>query len=210
MNTGTPESEYGYWYPGKANDGGAGGGFEPAAYGTTWLGQPHHRGSWYYASEIDLGYCGALRTAATVLSDDPIFGLFCYGGTMRRTAHGIAVVPQDGLRRRFHALLGGRRRHLISETDRFPSAEAILIAKDLSEVRFTLESANPARHTADVRLSGLPPGSYTVRSGGKHVARLDLSMGQEYVLRLPMEAGQRQTPFLIVRGDLTSRKKVTP
>ncbi len=32
MNTGTPESNYGYWYPGKANDGGAGGGFEPAPY----------------------------------------------------------------------------------------------------------------------------------------------------------------------------------
>ncbi|HEY3391284.1 MAG TPA: DUF5695 domain-containing protein, partial [Lacipirellulaceae bacterium] len=31
MNTGTPESNYGYWYPGEANDGGAGGGFEPAA-----------------------------------------------------------------------------------------------------------------------------------------------------------------------------------
>ncbi len=24
MNTGTPESNYGYWYPGKDNDGGAG------------------------------------------------------------------------------------------------------------------------------------------------------------------------------------------
>ncbi len=63
MNTGTPESNYGYWYPGDANDGGAGGGFEPAPFGHTWLGQPHHRGSWYYACEIDLGFCGALRAA---------------------------------------------------------------------------------------------------------------------------------------------------
>jgi hypothetical protein len=30
MNSGTAESNYGYWYPGKENDGGAGGGFEPA------------------------------------------------------------------------------------------------------------------------------------------------------------------------------------
>ncbi|HEX7051769.1 MAG TPA: DUF5695 domain-containing protein, partial [Longimicrobiales bacterium] len=63
MNTGTPESNYGYWYPGAENDGGAGGGFEPAPYGRTWLEQPHHRGSWYYSCEIDLGYCGALRAA---------------------------------------------------------------------------------------------------------------------------------------------------
>jgi hypothetical protein len=31
------------------------------------------RGPWYYASEVDLGYSGALRTAATILADDPVF-----------------------------------------------------------------------------------------------------------------------------------------
>jgi len=29
LNSGTAESNYGYWFPGKENDGGAGGGFEP-------------------------------------------------------------------------------------------------------------------------------------------------------------------------------------
>jgi len=57
----------------------AGGGFEPAPYGTSWLEQPHHRGAWYYACETDLGYCAALRSALTVLADDPIFGRFCCG-----------------------------------------------------------------------------------------------------------------------------------
>jgi hypothetical protein len=38
MNTGTKESGFGYWFPSEANDGGTGGGFEPAAYGMTWLG----------------------------------------------------------------------------------------------------------------------------------------------------------------------------
>lgn len=61
MNTGTKESDYGYWYPGEDNDGACGGGFEPSPYGHTWLEQGHHRGSWYYSCEIDLGYCGALR-----------------------------------------------------------------------------------------------------------------------------------------------------
>ncbi len=88
MNTGTPQSNYGYWFPGQDKDGGAGGGFEPAPFGTTWLGQAHHRGSWMYASEIDLGYCGALRAAATILADDPIFGRFCYGGDWRKTGRG--------------------------------------------------------------------------------------------------------------------------
>ncbi len=46
--------------PARTTTAAPGGGFEPAPYGRTWLEQPHHRGSWYYASEIDLGYCGAL------------------------------------------------------------------------------------------------------------------------------------------------------
>src|SRR5690606_31742182 len=68
MNSGTPQSNYGYWYPGPENDGGAGGGFEPAPFGQTWLEQPHTRGSWYYSCEIDLGFCGALRCARTVIA----------------------------------------------------------------------------------------------------------------------------------------------
>jgi hypothetical protein len=45
MNTGTPASNYGFWYPGALNDGGCGGGFELSPYNTTWLGgQPMHRG----------------------------------------------------------------------------------------------------------------------------------------------------------------------
>ena len=116
MNTGTPESNYGYWYPGKANDGGAGGGFEPAPFGQTWLGQPHHRGSWYYACEIDLGFCGALRAARTVLADDPIFGRTCFGGDWQATEEEISVTPKDGVRRRFHAMLGGGNCTLNSTT----------------------------------------------------------------------------------------------
>ncbi|MDE8491764.1 DUF5695 domain-containing protein, partial [Klebsiella pneumoniae] len=83
------------------------GGFEPAPNGLTWLDQPHHRGAWYYACEIDLGFCGALRSAATIVADDPIFGRIVFGGTLREGDHTIAVVPRDGVRRRFHARWAG-------------------------------------------------------------------------------------------------------
>jgi hypothetical protein len=36
MNTGTAESDYGYWYPGPENDGGAGGDFEGFCFGGDW------------------------------------------------------------------------------------------------------------------------------------------------------------------------------
>ncbi|HEV2438394.1 MAG TPA: DUF5695 domain-containing protein [Verrucomicrobiae bacterium] len=200
MNSGTPQSNYGYWYPGKADDGGAGGGFEPAPYGFTWLGQPHHRGAWYYACEMDLGYCGALRTAATILSDDPIFGRFCYGGDWR-AAHGlIKIFPKDGLRRRFHALLSTGRIDFVSEVDRFASGQPIVLKPDLSEMRFQLESDNPAPHVAQIHFSA-PAGNYTVRDQQGRIIQEQLRNGQETILDLPMNTGTNPKAFNIVRNN---------
>jgi hypothetical protein len=191
MNSGTPESNYGYWYPGKGNDGGAGGGFEPAPYGRTWLEQPHHRGSWYYASEIDLGYCGALRTAATVLADDPIFGRFCFGGDWLKTSTGLEVIPKDGLRRRFHAMLKSGTLHAVLDNDRFAAAEPIKLNEGLSELQFSLESDNSDAHSVNLNLSGLAPGQYVVEVGGERAATIKLEGDRETAVTLPVKAGGR-------------------
>jgi hypothetical protein len=199
MNSGTPQSNYGYWYPGRENDGGAGGGFEPAAYGNTWLGQPHHRGSWYYSCEIDLGYCGALRTAATILADDPIFGRICLGGDWRAADDGIYVTPKDGLRKRFHAMLGERKLHLLLDNDRFLATESIFLKQDFSEMRFSLETDNPEKHAARLHLTGLPPGKYSVGDDKGPIAALDVQEGQECNLDLIMDAKTNSKRFVIAK-----------
>jgi uncharacterized Ntn-hydrolase superfamily protein len=209
MNTGTAESNYGCWYPGKANDGGAGGGFEPAPFGYTWLGQPHHRGSWYYACEIDLGFCGGLRAARTVLADDPIFGRFCFGGDWRATSDGIEVTPKDGVRRRFHALLGGRRLHLELDSDRFSAAAPIKLHDDLSHISFVVESDNQAKHTARLGLGGLQAGQYVLDSGNEQLAALDVEyddvkLGRMVHVEVPVEQGGRSQPITIRRAETPS------
>jgi hypothetical protein len=152
MNTGTEASNYGFWFPGKANDGGAGGGFEPAPYGQTWLGQPHHRGSWYYACETDLGYCGSLRMATTLVSDDPIFGRFCFGGDLQTRGELTAIIPKDGLRRRFDALLTDGKLHVDLEAGRFAKDNPIQFASGFSTVRLPIE--NNRAGTVSIRISG--------------------------------------------------------
>ena len=201
MNTGTPESNYGYWYPGKANDGGAGGGFEPAPYGQTWLNQPHHRGPWYYSSEVDLGYSGALRAAATILADDPIFGRFCFGGDWRKTGEGIEVIPKDGVRRRFHSFILGQKLHMVLDVDRFVAAQPILLKEDLSEIRFGIESDNPKKHSATLRLAGLRPGTYQLRSGGGSPINVTVVDGDENRIELPLSSNNRSTIFTIQRAS---------
>ncbi|HEY3860435.1 MAG TPA: DUF5695 domain-containing protein [Verrucomicrobiae bacterium] len=198
MNTGTAASDYGYWFPGKEKDGGAGGGFEPAPFGQTWLGQAHHRGSWMYASEIDLGYCGALRTAATVVADDPIFGRFCYGGQMRQKLFGrLEVTPHDGVRRRFDAMFDTGTLMLALDNDHFTAGRPITLKGDLSSASFSLESDDPAPHTATLRLSASASGRYSVRRGGTAIATVELQDGRDAVV--PLSVDDRRASFTIAR-----------
>jgi hypothetical protein len=160
MNTGSPQSNYGFWHPGAENDGAAGGGFEPAPYGTTWLGQPHHRGSWYYGCEIDLGFGGALRAAATIFAEDPIFGPIAYGGTCRQDAQGWQVWCRDGVRRRFHIIRRDQRVHLLLDRDHIAADTPVRFDAALSSLSFALETTRQDPHVTILRLAGLPPGSY--------------------------------------------------
>ncbi|MBP1570793.1 MAG: hypothetical protein J6C76_02735, partial [Oscillospiraceae bacterium] len=116
---GTEDTNYGYYFPGKEHDGAASGGFEPLFLGETWLQQPHHFGPWYYSCEIDLGFCGYLHGAATVLSDDPLFGMTCLGGKAENDTDKWTVTLNDGVNRRFHYVSNDKRVHLTTDCGRF-------------------------------------------------------------------------------------------
>ena len=111
MNTGRPETNYGFWYPGPENDGASGWQFQSAKVGSAWMGSSYPggvtvpRGPWRYDGEIDLGYGGALRMAATIVTRDPVFGWFAYGGAMTEREEELEINPRDGLRRRFDVVI---------------------------------------------------------------------------------------------------------
>jgi len=163
LNSGTAESNYGYWYPGKENDGGAGGGFEPRPWGHAWLGNKEMgRGSWWYSGEIDLGFNGALRTAATVVSDDPVFGLFAYGGDLKRAKNSIQVIPRDGLRARFYVVRGATRLQIKLDRDGFAQDQPITFDDSLRHIAFVVENRSHDSHQTVLHLQGLRPGGYEI------------------------------------------------
>lgn len=162
MNTGTPDSNFGYWYPGPQNDGGAGGGFEPAPYGRTWLGQKHSRGSWFYACEIDLGFSGALRTAATVLTRDSLFGLFCYGGQWKKKDNTFKVTLQDGLRRRFFSRLKEASFDLELKGDHISDKQPLEFTTDCERISLVIENKRTENKNVKLLIAGLPEGTYSV------------------------------------------------
>jgi len=165
MNTGTEASGYGFWYPGLQNDGGAGGGFEPASYGHTWLEQPHGRGSWYYACEIDLGFRGGLWCARTVVADDPLFGLFCFGGVMQQDGETLRVEPQDGVHRRFHAVFADRRLHVELDRDHFDTGTPLELDRALTRLRFVVQPRSSGAHETILQVSGCPARSCHAMAG---------------------------------------------
>jgi Family of unknown function (DUF5695) len=199
MNSGPPPT-YGFWYPGAAYDGGCGGGFEPSPYNTTWLGgQPMHRGPWYYSAEENLGFCGAVRMAATILADDPIFGRFCYGGDWTNAADGIEVVPLDGVRQRFHAMLNNGNLHLVLDNDHFAAGQPIVLQPDLSQVNFQIESDDTAAHSVTLHFTPSTAATYTVSGTAGVITTTNLVAGQEALVSLPMAVGTSPQSFAISR-----------
>lgn len=197
MNTGTEESGYGYWFPSELNDGGCGGGFEPAAYGMTWLGQPHHRGPWYYSSETDLGYCGAVRGLATVVADDEIFGRFCFGGEMRSSNGALQIVPKDGVRRRLHLRTAGQEVDVELIGARFAKGQTIEWQPEQERFVLPIETEETARGEVHLQVAGLALGRYQIVSQGRSS---EFQSDAKKRLVLPVPPGTANARVEIIRG----------
>jgi hypothetical protein len=184
VNTGRPDTNYGFWFPGPENDGAAGWQFTSTKTGSAWMGSSfpggvtEPRGPWHYDGEIDLGFGGALRMAATIVANDPTFGWFAYGGSMTTNGTTLSVIPRDGLRRRLDVIIPDRtlpfaediaRLKLELERDGFAAEAPITIDKALGTIAFTIENRVGTPHTTGVKLS-LPLNSkYELRQDGKAI-----------------------------------------
>jgi hypothetical protein len=168
VNSGTKDSGYGYWFPSPNNDGAAGGGFMPEPLGRAWIGKTVTRGAWHYSAEEDVGYCAAIRTHATILTRDPVFGEIAYGGLLVRKGSSVSVVPRDGLRVRFHVVRDGQRLHLELDHDGFAKEQPIVVADDLSRIEFVVENRSGGAHTTGLSVSGLA-GEYRAIVDGRDV-----------------------------------------
>jgi hypothetical protein len=189
VNSGTAESGYGYWFPNKANDGATGGGFIPEVWGRGWIGKTMPRGAWYYSAEEDVGYVGSLRTLATVVVNDPVFGDYAYGGILTRNKNRVQVIARDGLRMRLHVVRNQQRVHLLFDNDGFAAEQPITISDDLSAIAFRIDNRAKRSHDTDIRISGMPSGNYALSVNGRPAATFTGS-DQEQIVRVPLPSGE--------------------
>jgi len=218
MNTGRPETNFGFWYPGPENDGASGWQFQTAKAGGAWMGSSVPggvtvpRGPWRYDGEIDLGYGGALRMAAVVVTHDPVFGWFAYGGTLADRGGELAVNPRDGLRRRLAVVIPDSalpsaedvlRLKLELERDGFAAGGLVTIDKSLGKVAFTVENRTANPHRTGLRVS-IPAGSaYDLVQDGKPVP-LVATGGWDYPLRAELEMTGPSSKIVLVRAKTGS------
>jgi hypothetical protein len=211
VNAGPPEGNYGYWFPGKKNDGAAGWQFMSAKDGHAWMGADVPRGPWHYDGEIDLGFGGALRMAATVVTRDPVFDWLAYGGILSATNASLSVIPQDGLRQRFCALLGDSKdsatniQRLKIELDRdgFVAGEAIRLDKSLETITFNLENRTGDQHSTGLWFSPPAGVGYTVSENGRPIP-LKPTGNWDYPLSADLDIG---TNGVIVQLSKTAEQQ---
>jgi hypothetical protein len=142
----------------------------------------------YYTAEEDVGYCGALRTHATIVARDPVFGEIAYGGVLTRDGSEVKVIPRDGLRVRFHIARGDQRFHMTLDRDGYVGDQPIRVSDDLSSIRFPLENRAGRAHQTTLTVRGLPPGNYAVGVDDRAVGTVDGAV-TEAKIALPIGAG---------------------
>lgn len=167
INSGTAASNYGYWYPGKENDGASGWAFEPMQYTSTWIRKSQGRGPWFYDGEIDLGFGAATRMAATVVTNDPVFGWMAYGGDLSVTRNSYKVFPKDGLRRRMYFRLPGQSIDLELNRDGYALNKPVTFNAATSTLDLYIENRTGDKHETKLVIKGIPDGSYTINGTNK-------------------------------------------
>ena len=146
----------------------------------TWLGQPSYHGVWRFGSETDLGYCGYLRGAATIVADDPDFGRVVYGGTMECSEDGegirsSVIRPLDGVARRFHVIRSRYDRiHMLAEGVRIGR---IVLGEHGSETTFDIEFEGIAGDQARLKVFDQGHGETVFRVDGDSRERVDMPVG---------------------------------
>ena len=206
VNSGDEASNYGYWCPGKLHDGAVGWGFCPQKVGQEWNRGCWNkeaggvlRGVWPVCGEIDHGLTAGVEAACTVVMDDPIFGLFAYGGSLKTEASKVSVVCRDGVRQRLHFVRDEMKLSISLDRDGFERDVPIVFLDGMKQIKFNIENRSANVHTTEIILLGLPNGLYAVSTDGKVASTIKIDARKEVTCEVLVPAGSKSVRVIIDR-----------
>ena len=187
MNTGTSESNYGYWFPGEKNDGAVGWNFEPLLEGVDWYQNISKRGPWRYCGEIDHGLVAGVHDQSTYLVNDPILGLIAYGGEVNKNKNDYQVITKDGVRRRIFFLVDNKKAGIELLQDGFMKDMPITCSETFDRFSFQIENRTKTEHNLTIYLHDFQPGSYAIKIGNEQEKSFTVQEGsKKHILDLNM------------------------
>ena len=155
LNSGTKDTNYGYWYPGIENDGAAGWAYEPKINNKPWGVPPINRGIWNVDGEIDMGLGSSIDALCTILIQDPNFGVVCYGGNLEIENDYYKIFTMDGVGRKLSIRLKDISIDINLDRDQFSNKEPICIKKDIGSLRFFINNTTLDDHFTNINISSL-------------------------------------------------------
>jgi hypothetical protein len=137
-----------------------------------------------------------VRTAATIVADDPVFGRFCFGGEMREEKASLHIIPRDGLRKRLHLRTAGQKIDFELTGARFAKEQPIELSTAQQRFHFTLETESTSTGEVLLLARGLPARRYKIIYGKE---TKEFRPDSAKPLRLQIPAGSSKARVEIVR-----------
>lgn len=147
---------------------------------------PIYNGGLATSGESALGFWAALHMASTVISDDPVFGVYAYGGKVNEAEKGFTIIPNDGVRKRVHLL---NMEEVVSIELLQDQISSLKIAKNADNLSIKVDNVTGSEHTVDVQLTGIEAGSYTISVNGTAVGKTKINNGQTAEISYTAPAG---------------------
>lgn len=138
------------------------------------------------SGESALGFWAGLHMASTVITDDPIFGLYAYGGSVTETEEAYTIIPKDGVRKRIHMLNFEDVITAELYQDQFSSVE---ISKNANGLWAIVDNVTGNSHSANIELTGFEAGTYTIQVDGIAIGTITITNGQSVEISYPAPAG---------------------
>lgn len=187
VNTGTKETNYGYWYHGKTNDGAAGWVYSPYMHSYLWdlKSVKQKRGPLRYDGEIDHGLTGGIHGSGIYLLKDPDLGIVAYGGNTEIDKKGnISIIPYDGIRRQLRIFTPARMAVELKK-DGFMKGKPILYKNN--EISFCIENREGIDHDMMISIeTGIHTPNISVSVSGEDVSIQELPSGL-YEAHIPIK-----------------------
>jgi len=152
-----------------------------------------------YCGEADLGLGVVMRTASTVITNDPLFGWIAYGGNLEKSESKLQVIPQDGLGVRFGLVTDKTRILAELSRDRYSKKTPIVTDQKGKSIMLTISNVTGDAHKTVLKLTGTKGAVYKLKLNGENIGNNELKGAVEVIAEFVIPAEGCQVELVRIK-----------